>query len=115
MRSASLPATSSFMMPASSAAMAARAHSPLQAAHSLLHRAARTYAPPAAPLPAESPRAARPNPSPAPPRSEEHTSEPQSLIRISYAVLRLKKKTLDIRRIHKQDKCKKIMNNNIRV
>src|SRR3546814_10637892 len=33
-------------------------------------------------------------PSPiAPPRSEEHTSEPQSLMRISYAVFRLKKKT----------------------
>src|SRR3546814_5739480 len=28
-----------------------------------------------------------------PPRSEEHTSEPQSLMRISYAVFCLKKKT----------------------
>src|SRR3546814_6369003 len=34
---------------------------------------------------------------PAPPRSEEHTSELQSLMRISYAVFCLKKKTINNR------------------
>src|SRR3546814_10461689 len=47
--------------------------------------------------PAKSPRQELKNCSPAPsratgPRSEEHTSEPQSLMRISYAVFCLKKK-----------------------
>src|SRR3546814_5093135 len=44
--------------------------------------------------PAASKRPAPPVPSPAPPcsRSEEHTSELQSLMRISYAVFCLKKK-----------------------
>src|SRR3546814_3602372 len=40
-------------------------------------------------------------------RSEEHTSELQSLMRISYAVFRLKKKTLkttNLRRPHNKDK-----------
>src|SRR3546814_3395002 len=56
-------------------------------------------APPAAPAPAPShclPRARTPaagTPArPAPPRSEEHTSELRSLMRISYAVFCLKKK-----------------------
>src|SRR3546814_10750225 len=35
-------------------------------------------------------------------RSEEHTSELQSLMRISYAVLCLKKKTYQKKQIHKQ-------------
>src|SRR3546814_7020952 len=35
-------------------------------------------------------------------RSEEHTSELQSLMRISYAVFCLKKKTKNVQRIHKE-------------
>src|SRR3546814_9999329 len=46
---------------------------------------------------------------PGPPRSEEHTSELQSLMRISYAVFRLKKKTntteSDIPRRTNPDRC----------
>src|SRR3546814_8352868 len=45
------------------------------------------------PLPADrDPGTADPRDAPAPPRSEEHTSELQSLMRISYAVFCLKKK-----------------------
>src|SRR3546814_1123256 len=41
-------------------------------------------------------------------RSEEHTSELQSLMRISYAVFCLKKKNKDIIRIHKLSSMKKL-------
>src|SRR3546814_4859971 len=49
---------------------------------------------------------------PAPPRSEEHTSELQSLMRLSYAVLCSKKKNTKTRKAHEdrehvlQDTCK---------
>src|SRR3546814_3893042 len=52
----------------------------LCSAHSLLHRPSRL-------------RACQIPVSPTPPRSEEHTSELQSLMRTSYAVFCLKKKT----------------------
>src|SRR3546814_5485848 len=47
-----------------------------------------------APVPAEQPAPAEPAPTPA--RSEEHTSELQSLMRISYAVFCLKKKKKNV-------------------
>src|SRR3546814_2723654 len=42
---------------------------------------------------APGPRSREPDPDPEPPRSEEHTSELQSLMRTSYAVFCLKNKT----------------------
>src|SRR3546814_20040142 len=47
--------------------------------------------------------AARSADQPSGPRSEEHTSELQSLMRISYAVFCLKKKTYKIRHKHQQN------------
>src|SRR3546814_2906599 len=52
---------------------------------------------------------------PRPPRSEEHTSELQSLMRISYAVFCLKKKTQQIQTnnlTHKQSQLEQNTNNN---
>src|SRR3546814_16727020 len=48
-----------------------------------------------------SPNAPRAGPSPPPKRSEEHTSELQSLMRISYAVFCLKKKKNQINKNNK--------------
>src|SRR3546814_5064214 len=45
------------------------------------------------------------------PRSEEHTSELQSLMRISYAVICLKKKNTRIPRQVQQDNIRKVHNN----
>src|SRR3546814_4404213 len=41
-------------------------------------------------------------------RSEEHTSELQSLMRISYAVFCLKKKTIDIQQTHNNNIIQKL-------
>src|SRR3546814_9695373 len=53
------------------------------------------------------PKRRRPRPSRSPCRSEEHTSELQSLMRISYAVFCLKKKKKQKINIHKQTRITK--------
>src|SRR3546814_4624187 len=83
------------LQPASHLAHASRPRSRPCAGRSAAHRAARTAAPTApclAAAPTSTTRATVARRASGAPRSEEHTSELQSLMRISYAVFCLKKK-----------------------